>query len=287
MLLGANDSVTALGEVYLLSRYAREGARCTCGEPVTQCPFWHDVQDRLRAALDRPSLMLSEFPLTVEATVQSLHRRLPSINDALLLLGSGSLWKALAPASALSKAYLDASRNALQLFEVIAALHDSPTIVDSSKYALPMKALYLASPDRVRVIFLVRDGRAASLSLSRHHDMSFDDAVRMWKRYNWNLSLAMTTLPHSRRMLLRYEDLCTDPASALARISALIDAPRPLTVKPIVKEHYHTIGGNPMRFRREETAIVLEERWRSELSKEQRAQFERIAGPMNRRLGYQ
>jgi len=48
----------------------------------------------------------------------------------------------------------------------------------------------------------------------------------------------------------------------------------------------HNIGGNPMLFRREETVIQLDERWRERLSEPDRNRFELVAGWVNRLLGY-
>jgi polynucleotide 5'-kinase involved in rRNA processing len=41
-----------------------------------------------------------------------------------------------------------------------------------------------------------------------------------------------------------------------------------------------------MRWRREETKIVLNEKWRNEISNSQLNEFERVAGKLNCSLGY-
>lgn len=286
MLLGSNEQVTSLGEVYLLSRYARENANCTCGQPVDECEFWHTVEGELRSIVGNHALRLSEYPLTIEEQIQSLHRRLPSLSDLLLVLGNRTLWRALSGRSQVARRYAEASQNALRLFEVVSAMNRTPIIVDSSKYALPMKSLYLAAPDRTRIVFLVRDGRATSLSLAKRHRVSFEEAARTWKRYNWNLQLAMRSIPKEHVELVRYEDLCRDPTATLARIAAFVGAQSPLHPQPLEKDKYHNIGGNPMRFRRDEVEIRLDEKWKQEMDSEQLALFDRVAGRMNRQLGY-
>jgi len=50
---------------------------------------------------------------------------------------------------------------------------------------------------------------------------------------------------------------------------------------------YHSAGGNPARFSLSGGIRPPDERWRSSLSAEQLAHFERIAGTLNRALGYE
>ena len=52
------------------------------------------------------------------------------------------------------------------------------------------------------------------------------------------------------------------------------------------KDLSHSIGGNPMRFRKNEVEIRLDDRWRTNLTERDLVMFERIAGAVNRRLGY-
>jgi hypothetical protein len=287
MLLGSNEAVISLGEVYILSRYARENAECTCGLPVRECAFWDAVQSALRRRLERPSLVLSEFPLTLEAPLHTLHRKVPTANDILLVAGSARAWRAGARFSQTTRAYVQASTNAHTLFREVAALTGASTIVDSSKYAVPMKALYLGAPGRVKIVHLVRDGRATCFSLMDRHGMSFDEAARTWRRYNWNLLLMLRTVPQRRRTLIRYEELCRNPAGVLETISELTGSEARYSVRPLDKARFHNIGGNPMRFRRAEVDIVLDERWRQRLTPDYAASFEKLAGDMNRTFGYE
>lgn len=154
MLLNNHAEVSALGEVYLLSIYAKNNSRCTCGEVLHECDFWEKIESALKNNLDDPTLSLATYPLTVEAKVQSLDRKIPKLNDILLLLGSRRLWEFFSGFSSLSKEYMNAARNSIKLFQVVSEEEATSVIVDSSKFALPLKALYLCSPVPVRVIFM-------------------------------------------------------------------------------------------------------------------------------------
>jgi hypothetical protein len=54
----------------------------------------------------------------------------------------------------------------------------------------------------------------------------------------------------------------------------------------VPKGGYHGLGGNPMRWRSSEKDIVLDERWKDDLSMEDREHFNRVAGRLNARFGY-
>ena len=68
MLLNNHPEVSALGEVYLLSRYAKENSECTCGKVVNECGFWIKVENGLKEYLQDPALTLSSFPLTLSSS---------------------------------------------------------------------------------------------------------------------------------------------------------------------------------------------------------------------------
>ena len=286
MLLGGSSEITSLGEVHSLAKHAIRDAVCTCGEPISQCDFWRAVEEELRKESGDPHLDLASFSLSVSEKTRSLDRRLPNLADLLLVVGNPIAWRALSRLSPISRGYARASANALQLFEAVSRVAGTPIIVDSSKYPLPMKSLYLADPERVRIIYLVRDGRAVSRSLMNRQDLSLEEAARRWTRFNWNLELVMRTISARNVLRVRYEDFCRNPSDHLTRLSEFVGTANPIPLQPLHKDRFHNIGGNPMRFRRGETKIVLDEKWKDELTTEQLGTFEAIGGKLNRRLGY-
>lgn len=285
MLLNNHPDITALGEVYLLSVYAKNDKNCTCNKAVKDCDFWNRIEAKLKDVSHDPDLNFSSYPLTVEEKVQNLNRKIPSLNDFLLLLGNRILWRTCSGLSSLSRGYMNAAKNTVQLFQAASDVEGTSVIVDSSKYALPLKALYLTSPLPVKILYMVRDGRAVCRTLKRRHEMTYEQAARYWVRYNWNLKLIMMTIPKKNVKLIRYEDLCTDIEKELNDIFDFIGIDKSVS-KMLNKNESHTIGGNPMRFRREESEIHLDEKWKDEITAEEKALFESIAGKMNRSLGY-
>ncbi|MCK5394566.1 MAG: sulfotransferase [Gammaproteobacteria bacterium] len=287
MLLNNHPEVSALGEVYLLSRYAKENSNCTCGEAVNDCVFWRKVESNLKEFLHDQTLSLASFPLTVEGKIQSLNRKIPKFNDILLLIGSKWLWKMFAGLTPISSECRQAAKNAVNLFNVVSDAENTPVIVDSSKYALPLKALYLTSPCPVKIIYMIRDGRAVCRSLvMRKDNWTYERAVHHWVRYNWNLKLIMRTVDKNKIKLVKYEDLCQNTENELNSIFKFIDID-PSTNTLLNKGGYHNIGGNPMRFRKEENEIRIDEKWKDEITDEEAEIFEKYAGKMNRSFGYQ
>lgn len=111
-------------------------------------------------------------------------------------------------------------------------------------------------------------------------------AARRWRNAYRKIRLASLTLPRSQILLTRYEDLCSQPKQELGRVLRFLGASSSPSNLFLTKETCHNIGGNPMLFRREEREIRLDETWRTELTPHDLATFERLAGRMNRSLGY-
>jgi Sulfotransferase domain len=289
MILGANQGMTSLGEVAKLAEFYRVGAKCTCGVAVPRCPFWARVERTLQEEFrDTPDFSLGRFPLISQRSHRSIHRVLPTLAETLLLLGSRRIWNMASAISASVSEYRQIASNTLQLFDTVARLCESPVIVDSSKEPVKLKSLYLADPQRFYLVLLVRDGRAVTFSQMKHKNMDFEAAARRWARYNWNLHLVMKTIPRQRTLLVRYEDLCRDTEAEIARVLEFSGMARTVDFRSfqLDKQSYHNIGGNPMRARTGETKITLEESWKSRITAEQEALFQKVAGKWNRKFGY-
>ncbi|MFW6146517.1 MAG: sulfotransferase [Planctomycetota bacterium] len=111
-------------------------------------------------------------------------------------------------------------------------------------------------------------------------------AARQWRRSNEEALQVLATLPAERWIDLRYEALCADPEGhrrLLLRFLAL-DPDEALPVEQFHRAAGHVIG-NGMRLDTD-TTITADRRWRSVLTGEHLAVFDRVAGRLHRRLGY-
>lgn len=285
LLLGNHAQVQSVGEVHRLNWYARETPEpCTCGQPVAECPFWLKVEQCMRRKLGWPD---DRSPLLEAETMLR--------KDAVGLIGSFVQRGALAAAPAriaravnrvVAPAHGRAIRHSRLWYDAICQVTGTTVVIDSTKDARRLKLLYLGAPDKFRLIYMLRDGRAVCASEMRRNGVSMDQSAHAWRSVHRRSQLAQRGIPDDHILHTRYEDLCTQPEATMRRVVGFLDLDFEPGMIDLRKELSHNIGGNPMRFRQAERTIQLDERWKHELSAEDLKTFERIAGPMNRKLGY-
>ena len=123
--------------------------------------------------------------------------------------------------------------------------------------------------------------------MMRREKKAMDFAARLYVRRMWNTEMMMRSIPPRQRLQVKYEEMCLDPAGTLNRISEFLGIETRLNEFTLKKTEFHGVGGNPMRFRYDESTVSLDEKWRRDLSAEELKLFEEIAGDLNRKLGYQ
>ncbi len=213
-------------------------------------------------------------------------RRLPDPLEVMLTLGSPWGLRTLAAVSAHAQLAIDTARNSWLVADTVALSDGTRYVVDSSKTAVRLKLMYLQRPARVRIINLVRDGRAVAASAMRRRGVAASTAARIWKRENQHLHLVLRTVPADSVLRLRYEALCDSPQQEMDRVWKFLGlAPREGLVE-LWNRPVHNIPGNPMLFERSRRTISKDERWRRDLSPAELTAFEQVAGRFNRNLGY-
>lgn len=285
LMLNNGSRIQSVGEVHRLELYARTAREpCTCGEPIASCPFWLRVEDEGRRALGLPpgARLLGEGETMLRSG--SLGRAGDTLEKAALLLGSRRLFDLVLRHFA--RVHDEAIERSLFWYAMIRRATGCPIVLDSSKDTRRMKALYLADPEPFRVLRLHRDGRAVAASAMARRQISMEQAAHEWREVQRRLDLALVTLPTARVHRVHYEELCTQPAATLQHICAFLEIPFEDSMLTLRKAEAHGVGGNPMRFRRGEEAVRLDERWRTELDAADLVAFDRIAGAANARYGY-
>jgi hypothetical protein len=213
-------------------------------------------------------------------------RKLPSLLELTLALGAerGLGW--LAQVSQEAENHLRAARNSWRVAEAMSAIDGSRVVVDSSKSAVRLKLIYATRPDAVRVIHLVRDGRAVAASAIRRRGQEPQIAARIWKRENQHLRLVLRSMPAGQIHRLRYEDLCEAPERELRGVCDFLGLDFEPAMVQLWYRPVHNIPGNPLLFKDRQRSIAKDERWRRDLSPDQLAEVERVTGPLNRAFGY-
>jgi hypothetical protein len=305
MLLGSHPQVATIGEMKLsphamgdLERY-----RCSCGQFIRQCGFWQRVSEGMArrgvefdlacAGMDYRDIK-SQFALGL---LRPLHqgKAIECVRDMGLSLSP--VWCAGLP---------EIHRRNAALASIVAELAAAQIVVDSSKAGLRLKYLLRCPELDVKVIRLVRDGRAVALTYmdpagfadaedpSRRaggtggdrkcERLSIHQAAYQWRRCMEEAEHVLQGLDRSRWVEVHYEELCEDPGAALARVFAFLGVEPGRQPSDFRSVEQHVVG-NGMRLDTT-SEIRLDERWRDVLSEEDLQTFDEVAGQMNHRYGY-
>lgn len=303
MLLGSHPDVCTVGELKATSLGAVETYRCSCGAPIRQCAFWADITAAMiargipfdigRAGTD----LRSDANAYVRRLLKPLHRgpALEALRDMALNLSPR--WRT-------HLRRVNAANTAL--VSSIKERTGARVIVDSSKIGIRLKYLLRNPAFDVKVVRVIRDGRAVALTYmdpERFADakdprlrgggagaprdaerLPLTRAAREWRRSNEEAEALLSTLPSSRWTEVRYESVCAATSETLNRVftfAGVAPGRAPAEFRSVVQ---HVIG-NGMRL--DTTSdIRLDDRWRSALTAGDLREFDAVAGDLNRRLGY-
>lgn len=213
-------------------------------------------------------------------------RVVPEPIELALALGSTSVLNILRGCSSNAARRVEIADNSWSVADAMSAVSGARFVVDSSKSPARLKLLYMRRPEHVRIIQLVRDGRAVSASAMRRQDLSASTAARRWKRDNRNLAVMLRSVPQHVKLSVRYESVCENPGAELRRVCDFLGLQFEPEMLNLWTRPVHNIPGNPMLFNRAQQSIRKDERWRRELSTTDIEAFDRIAGRFNRSLGY-
>lgn len=304
MLLGSHPEICTAGELKATSLGDPDHYRCSCRELIRQCPFWAEVRsamarrgfdfDVTRAGTDVRS---SGSPY-VRRLLRPLHRGplLEKTRDAALWLSPG--WR-----RDLSRIQ---ARN-LALVESLLEVTGARMVVDSSKVGIRLKYLLRIPELDVKVVRIIRDGRAVSVTYSRPHELAdardpsmrrggngdrwseaarcIREGARQWRRSNEEAEQIVKCLPRNSWMQVRYEDLCSDIDGVLERLFEFLEVDPRKRVADFRAKSAHVIG-NGMRFD-QNSQIRLDERWRATVGLHELSEFHAVAGALNFQYGYQ
>lgn len=306
MLLGSHPQLATIGEMKFSSQAMGDldRYRCSCGVPIRACRFWQEVKNGMAARGYDFDLACAgtDYRLRDSRYAQRLlgpmHHGglLESLRDAALCLSPA--WRRQLP---------DIHRRNGALVSVIREITRADVVVDSSKVALRLKYL-LRNPELdVKVIRLLRDGRAVALTYmdpagfadarnpsyrgggwggsQQDEHLTMAEAAHRWRRCMQEAESVLRDMPASQWIEVRYEDYCHDPEATLNRLHQFLGvAPNGLP-REFRSIEQHVIG-NGMRL--DTTSEVhLDERWREVLTEQELRAFDKIAGATNRRYGYQ
>lgn len=281
-LLGAHPEIATVSEVSGTRRTGRmDSFRCSCQRLMTECPFWQEVQSRAPAA-GIEDFDLSDFRLHFgkSASLQRIRTgslrwtRAEDIRDAVLNLFPPH-----------QRSMRNLGQRNRRFANVVLDVTNKRVFVDASKESMRLRYLRRYLGMDLKAVHLIRDVRGVVSSSRRRHGAKVDvaAAAKAWARTNGTLIRHLAALDASNRTLVRYEDLCRDPAGTMATLFAFCGVDPAAVPGAIVSNESQHLLGN--RTRLQPTAeIRLDEGWRSSLSPEDLAAIVRAADPVVRSL---
>ena len=302
MLLNSHDDICTAGELKLSNLGDLKNYRCSCREIIEDCEFWSGIVSAIRTngnefELSDAGTHLGDMPSDyVQRLLNPLHRGalLEFIRDAGL--GISPTWR---------RHFGDWKQRNLNLVGAISSISNSKVVVDSSK--ISVRAKYLLRENRLdtRIVRLIRDGRGVALTYMDAlnfadardpelrgggtgkripKDLPMREAAREWRRSNEEAEELLATLRPDQWIQIRYEDLCRDVDGVLRQVTDFLGL-APGTNYNRFKEVTHHVVRNGMRLDGS-SKVVLDERWRDVLTGQHLAEFDEVAGELNRSYGY-
>ncbi len=283
LLAGENPRVASVGETAIKPRIRREGRsltqNCSCGAPLDQCQFWQRIFRRVTdegVQFDarcwstdyRFENRWLDAMLTRETSVFALRR--------LRRWASRSVPGYRDRVSRIDRANVAFVRAVLSQTGAIVFL-DTTKLVTRLTHLLDIRDL------DVKVVRLVRDVRGFAGS-AKSRGASVVDAANVWRNDQTAILRALCTVPGERKLLLRYEDLCTETRTTLRRLWEFCDV-EPVEPRLVVRSSDHHVIGNSMRMSGT-IEIRLDESWRARLDDSEQRRVLEIAGTLNQQLGY-
>ncbi|HKV11547.1 MAG TPA: sulfotransferase [Thermoanaerobaculia bacterium] len=284
-LLGSHPQIATIGELGI-APLAKNGSSaeqflCSCRTPIAHCGFW-----------ERVAREMGERGHEFDVWDADLEFRAPGGGISDVLLRAVQRGPLLESARSAGLAVVPPARRRLgqllsrieALAETVSGIKGCNTFLDASKR--PERAMFMRRIPSfdMKVIHLVRDGRAVSWSSMKNLGIGPEAAADSWLADNHGAEHAKRYFPKDRWMTLRHEDVCADPLSMLSRVYNFIGVPAKNGVHDFRAYEHHIIG-NRMRLS-STTEIRLDDRWKTALTPEQMKVIDKKVAPLNERYGY-
>jgi hypothetical protein len=282
LLLNAHPEIASVGEGAALTRNPRDH-RCSCGDCISECPFFRAIEKRINELGTRFSLQqwnmrfeVSRRRLLNIPLVRPLRSTpLEEVRDRLVRFVPGY-----------RKAIETLATMNLHFAQAVIGVTGKTVFADAEKDSIRIKFLRDIHELDLRAVHLVRDVRAGTASIMRNKRIADSTrATRLWLRANTNSERAKRYLSPDRWLTVTYSDLCLNTQKVMDRLADFVGARR-FPVPSSIYEAEHHILGNKMRLKRDDGAVLADNSWEGALSEQQLRVIARVAGEANRRFGF-
>jgi hypothetical protein len=283
LLMDSHPQVVSVGETAFKPSNRRRrivALPCSCGKTYAECPFWAEVFARVRAqGFDfGPRTWTNDY----RYQTRWLHRALTrySGRSAVRWIQRKSLhWL---PVHAQRLQRID--RVNLAFMQATLDTSDKQVFFDTSKRPVRLERLAAMPEIDLRLVILARDVRGFAGSAKRRgHEI--ESGAWTWKCEQEIVREIAQSLPPNRTMLVRYEDICADPAGQLMSLHRFLGV-EPLPPPEVVFPREHHVLGNRIRLQKS-LRVRASSSWKEILTPAEIEKVVAIAGDLNAQLGYQ
>jgi len=283
MILGNNPGFFSVGEVRFFWEYTtQENVVCGCGDALNACSFWLEVHRSMSAEKEMNFSRMAKLSSQLNRT-----RNAPWITTNID-------WNLL-------PGYKDLLEGTRILYETIWHTSGKPVIVDASKVPSQLSLLRRIPQIDLRVIHLVRDGRAVAYSWSQRRKQELAKIANrshMPQHSAWRSMLTWIienyyTIRVSRGLpstLVRYESFVRDPIStlggALHRLGFEDIDFGWLKHENLILNTTHSVEGNPIRFTKSGISISADAEWQQNMPAYIKLSLGLMGLPLLSRFGY-
>jgi len=281
-LLNQVNEIISIGEINCLwYKTIKENLLCACSKKINQCPFWNDVFYEAFGGFKNIELdKIIKLQLSVSRMRFLPFLILPSIRTTEYSINL--------------KEYLQLLE---KLYESIYKISKKSFIVDSSK--VPPHAFVLCNSPNIElyVIHLIRDLRAVVFSRLRKklHQKVDNKKVYMIRKsvpssilewYSYNLTFFAFRNKFKKYKIVLYEELIKNPKRVLKSILNWLGINKYSldffkSENIVFFDKYHSVYGNPIRFKNGEVEIKLDDEWRKALPFYYKSFLKLISFPMD------
>ena len=260
LIISRHSEIECNGETFPFGSGDRKRYDCTCGEYLDACEFYRTACSHMWSAEtdDWDRSVFCRIPVISRKAV--VGRLLQSTRTVPTLLRAMAIQ---APSHRRrQREFVDAH---MRFYDQALEYTGRSVYMDGTKSIRRAEMFLDNTSGRLRVVHLVRDGRAFANSFRKNRHMdntALPQAAKLWNLYIGRVDQFQSRSDRVEVLTLRYEDLCRTPDSFLNDLFTFLDVPFE-DVLSAPRSDAHVLGN---RMRREFSNVIQEdESWKQEI----------------------
>jgi|TARA_B100000315_G_scaffold260666_1_gene323847 hypothetical protein len=275
LMLNNHPDIQSVGEFRQMSKWYTHNYKCSCKKKINECSFWIDVIENVKKYNSENDIQhiihnLDNMPLWERRFIR--YFKIPDESFSFKI-----------------------AINNYYFFKSVMEKSKKKIILDSSKDLARILILARSGLFNIRCIHLVRNGMAYVNSINKAVVRPAIGGNERTKSYNLFRSSIIFVLKNKRILslranfdkyiLVRYEDIVTDTERTMKKICTNLNLDYSDCILIPNKNNIHNISGSRWRFV-EDNTLILDEKWKHQLSPTKKFIFNLFASRINRQLGY-